>query len=401
MSQYDEFIYTIPKDYHRWGDKYDSPRGYFRGNESMPGSHLNMGFTVVKKAHVMEYPHTHHSVEEYLWFIGADLTKFFDFDCEIEIWLGEDPDHFEKFVITEPTLVRFPPGIWHGPINFKRVGKPVAFSAMYFDGNWSKITRRVSTDGKVDYPYIGTGLKHCVYDKNETCIFCGRCYQDYSANSKVSHFPDSDYTKQWTMDVVNGTPAPRSGKLDQYVYTFPQEYHQWGETFANPRGKFRGITQMPGAKFYGGFSVVLAPNVMEVPHIHHANDEYLWFTGSDLSNFFDFDAEIEIYLGWDPDHLEKIVITEPTVIRVPPHLWHCPINFKRIGKPVGFLPVYPDGDWSKILRQKDENGNDEYIYEAASLRKCVYDPEKICVYCGKCFSEKAAKAGGTSAQEKR
>ena len=98
--------------------------------------------------------------------------------------------------------------------------------------------------------------------------------------------------------------------------------------------------------------------------------------------------------------MEKFVITEPTVIRVPPHIWHCPINFKRIGKPVAFLPVYPDGDWSKIIRQKDENGNDEYIYEAASLRKCVYDPEKICVYCGKCFSEKAAEAGDTSALEK-
>ena len=56
MSQFDEFIYTIPKDYHRWGDKYVSPRGYFRGNESMPGSKLNMGFTVVKNAHIMEYP---------------------------------------------------------------------------------------------------------------------------------------------------------------------------------------------------------------------------------------------------------------------------------------------------------------------------------------------------------
>ena len=84
---------------------------------------------------------------------------------------------------------------------------------------------------------------------------------------------------QWKWSTAR--PAARSGKLDQYVYTFPQEYHQYGETFANPRGKFRGITQMPGAKFYGGFSVVLKPNVMEVPHIHHANDEYLWFTGAD------------------------------------------------------------------------------------------------------------------------
>jgi oxalate decarboxylase/phosphoglucose isomerase-like protein (cupin superfamily) len=203
------------------------------------------------------------------------------------------------------------------------------------------------------------------------------------------------------MDLVNGEPAPRSGKLDHLVYTFPQEYHNWGETFANPRGKFRGVTQMPGATFYGGFSVALKANVMEVPHIHHANDEYLWFTGSDLANFFDFDAEIELYLGSDPDHMKKFVITEPTVVRVPPNTWHCPINFKRIGKPVAFLPVYPDGDWSKVVRQKDENGNDEYIYEAASLRRCVYEPEKICCYCGKCFSDKALKAGTAQTGRKK
>ena len=182
------------------------------------------------------------------------------------------------------------------------------------------------------------------------------------------------------------------GKYRKYIYTFSQEHHNWGNLFATPRAKFRGFTQMPDANFFGGFSVALNPNLMEIPHIHHARDEYLWFTGGKISEFFDFDAEIEIMLGWDRDHMEKIVITEPSVIRVPPHMWHCPINFKRITKPVGFLPVYPDGDWTKVVPNKNGNG---YVYEAASLRRCTYNVNKVCVYCGKCSRDPSVKSGGS------
>lgn len=133
---------------------------------------------------------------------------------------------------------------------------------------------------------------------------------------------------------------------------------------------------------------------MEVPHIHFSNDEYLWFIGSDLENVFDFDAEIEIKLGWNPDDMETIVITQPTIIRVPPNMWHCPINFKKINKPVAFFPVYSDGDWSKVVRQKNEQGDDEYLFEAASLRKCTYDYSKICNYCGKCAGDPDVKPFG-------
>ncbi|MCL2125407.1 MAG: hypothetical protein FWH33_05400 [Oscillospiraceae bacterium] len=391
MSQFDEFIYTIPKEHHEWGDHIASPRAYFRGNQSMKGSRHIMGFDVILNEAVDGYPHFHHSVEEYHWFTGSDLTKFFDFDAEIEIWLGDDPDNLEKYTITEPTLIRCPPNFWHGPINYKRVGKPVAFSAIYFDGEWSSISRRVKPDGSVDYPYLGSSQKRCVYDNSASCTHCGKCFREYRENPGSIENMEIDFALKWRDELVNGRSIPASGAYDKYIFKYPVEYHQWGDRFANPRGKFRGETQLPGVKFFGGFSVVINSNNMEVPHLHHANDEYLWFTGSDLQNFFDYDSEIEIYLGWDPDNMEKIVITEPTVIRVPPDMWHCPINFKRIDKPVGFLPIYPDGDWSKVLRKEDENGRYEYVYQAATLKKCVYDKKKTCWYCGKCSSDKSIK----------
>jgi hypothetical protein len=67
----------------------------------------------------------HHAVEEYLFFTGADITYFFEFDAEIEVQLGDDPDHMETYTITEPTVIRIPPKMWHGPVKFKRIGAPI------------------------------------------------------------------------------------------------------------------------------------------------------------------------------------------------------------------------------------------------------------------------------------
>ena len=394
MGRFDEFVYTIPKRYSEWGNTYASPRVYFQGNESLWNSNLRMGFSVVLKETAAEFPHFHHSVEEYYLFSGSDLTDFFDFDAEIDIWIGEDPNEMEKYTITKPGIVRIPPNMWHGPIKYRRVGKPVAFSAIHFSGGIAKITRRVNSDGSICYPSIGSSQRRCTFDKTIACTYCGKCVRGYTENEDDFHHPDLDFAYDWAMEIMNGKYVPRTGKYDKMFYDYPVEYHKYGDTYANPRGKFRGITQMPEAKFYGGFSVVLKETKMEIPHIHFVNDEYLWFIGSDLEHVFDFDAEIEVDLGWNRDEMERIVITEPTVIRVPPNMWHCPINIKRIGKPVAFFPVYPDGDWTKVVRQTGENGRYEYMYEAASLRRCVYAHDKICDYCGKCLSDKNVKPGG-------
>jgi len=400
LSKYEEFIYQIPKRYTQLPE-YANPRAYYLGNESLWNSHLRMGFSVLLKERLAEYPHMHHSVEEYYMFSGSDLTRFFDFDAEIELWIGEDPDEMEKYVITKPTLVRIPPRMWHGPINYKRIGKPVAFSSVYFDAEMGKITRRINEDDTVEYPYIGSSLIRCIYDKTKACDVCGKCVKDQDEN--VSHHPYMDFAFQWAKEIAEEPPAPHSGKYDKLFFEYPQEYHQYGDIYANPRGKFRGITQMPEANFYGGFSVALKDTDMEIPHIHHANDEYLWFIGSNLQDPFDFDAEIELYLGWDIDDMEKITITAPTVVRVPPNLWHCPIHFKNVKKPVAFFPVYPDGDWSKIIRKDSEIANTGYelVYEAASLKKCIHDTDKYCCFCGRCLNDPNVKAPGVFTYKKR
>jgi hypothetical protein len=42
-----------------------------------------------------------------------------------------------------------------------------------------------------------------------------------------------------------------------------------------------------------------------------------------------FDAEIEFWIGNRLDKLEKYIITEPTIVRIPPYTWHCPLSINE------------------------------------------------------------------------
>ena len=56
--------------------------------------------------------------------MGFDLSKIKEFDAEVEFSLGSEG---EKHLITRPTTVHVPKGMIHGPMNFKKIGKPIIF----------------------------------------------------------------------------------------------------------------------------------------------------------------------------------------------------------------------------------------------------------------------------------
>ena len=112
-----------------------------------------------------------------------------------------------------------------------------------------------------------------------------------------------------------------------------------------PKGKierdgeviFEGIIAKPeqlGTKCQQLYSIVTRAHVNEAtPHIHDF-PIILSFIGTNPENIYDFDAEIEFYLGG-----EKQVITSTSVVPVPAGLSHCPLIFKRVGKPIAFLEI--------------------------------------------------------------
>jgi hypothetical protein len=72
--------------------------------------------------------------------------------------------------------------------------------------------------------------------------------------------------------------------------------------------------------------------MIEKPHMHSCA-EILYFIGGDPMNFEEFGAEVELAMG---EEEEIYVITNTTWVYVPADLPHCPLNFKRVDKPIMF-----------------------------------------------------------------
>jgi hypothetical protein len=102
---------------------------------------------------------------------------------------------------------------------------------------------------------------------------------------------------------------------------------------------------------------VTQPMIMDkISHAHPEFDQFLCFFGADLTDMFNFDADIELTLGKDR---EIYPINQATVVYIPRGLVHCPINFKRVGKPILFHPIsmtsayYTRGEASKVRQEKN------------------------------------------------
>jgi hypothetical protein len=125
---------------------------------------------------------------------------------------------------------------------------------------------------------------------------------------------------------------------------------KYGKYIMKPAGKDKAQEEKPaeipvilqGLKDWGGiqhrmkWSLVTQPVLMvDKPHKHDF-DEFLCFMGTDPTSH-EFAAEVEISLGQEG---EKQIINTPSVVCVPKGLVHCPINFKKIDKPIVFVRIY-------------------------------------------------------------
>jgi hypothetical protein len=76
---------------------------------------------------------------------------------------------------------------------------------------------------------------------------------------------------------------------------------------------------------------------------HHAYAQILCFVGANPNDLFDFDAEIELSLDHNPH-----IITETSFIYIPGGMSHCPLTYKRVGKPFLFNNLYFIADYKSI-----------------------------------------------------
>lgn len=103
-----------------------------------------------------------------------------------------------------------------------------------------------------------------------------------------------------------------------------------------------GLEDWGGIQHRINWKYISQPNfLIEEPHSHDF-DEFLVFLGNNPADPKDFDAEVELSLGEEGG---KHVINTASVVCVPKGLVHCPLNFRKIGKPILFSIVYLAPDY--------------------------------------------------------
>jgi hypothetical protein len=174
-------------------------------------------------------------------------------------------------------------------------------------------------------------------------------------------------------------------KYEKLLYQFEPEYlsktvdgTEIGDT--SPQAYFRGACQIPGSNFNIGYGYVTGPMLVDpYPHRHFA-DEYFIFDSGSL-DARDWDAHIELTIGLSDD-AETYSIDEPTTVRIPAGVWHCPLDFVRIGKPVFFQPGLMQGVFGGVYLI---DGEEREMYYNGQIQ-CVLDHNKKCNVCKKCLA---------------
>ena len=118
----------------------------------------------------------------------------------------------------------------------------------------------------------------------------------------------------------------------KYVLREPKGQLHTGEVFEG----FLASPEKLGLDCQILYSTITKPSLEgDEPKAHkHDFPHVMCFFGSNPQDLHDFDAEIEFYLGG-----EKQIINAPSIVTVPAGLIHCPLIFKRIGKPVNWVEV--------------------------------------------------------------
>lgn len=84
-------------------------------------------FEMISKTHA-------HDFDQFLMFVGGDLTNMMDLGGEVELTMGEE-GKLETFVFNTAAMVYIPAGMLHCPLNFKTVNdpsKPILFHDFFF-----------------------------------------------------------------------------------------------------------------------------------------------------------------------------------------------------------------------------------------------------------------------------
>ena len=110
-----------------------SPVLWLNSDESFGNANLRLVWMPITEPFAMEIKTHSHDFDQFLAFLGGDLTNAMDLGGEVEITLGEEGKELEAVVITTATIVHIPKGLLHCPLVFKKINdpkKPILFQEL-------------------------------------------------------------------------------------------------------------------------------------------------------------------------------------------------------------------------------------------------------------------------------
>jgi len=361
MSEFDKQFIPFEKNHLKDGwHGFTKPRmAFFNSDSVVPGVPFGAGFLVADLVGTMDTPHIHDGAHNFFVFTGAELDRIFEAEFEVAICLGDTAEHMEIYHITKPSIVWAPAGVFHSPVYFKKVVRGINTMMMYVGTTSARVYPRMTPEGKEEWIYEKDALRMCVKDPEKECYFCGLCFTNPNQT-------DEDVIKYMEPFYKN---ASTIGKYKYCIKELKKDYHNISDAIMSPRAVFKGQEDMPNVGQQFSFNIITKPCVLgnDAPVSNGQIAEFLWFSGTDTVLPWDtFDADIEVELGNDPDHMEYVKVTGyGGVIAVPPGMWRGKIKVTRVGKPICFIPYYTqDKPRYKITQQ-----------ELAGEKKLIYDDE--------------------------
>jgi hypothetical protein len=258
------------------------PAMAYRGDSG--GKDLQFDWSCITKPFVMRNKSDVSKVDRFLIFAGNNGFDYREFHGEIELTLGENN---EKHIITEPKLVYIPKGLKIGPINFKKVDKPVQLMDFHLSPKFSK---------------EGTE-------------------SDYSKYLATPHY----------MDMFLEFKSYQNGQLAR-------------------EQKVQYPTMIGLGKMVGGGNLSAFWHTMDTAHVMtepvHSHDFDMWtvFFPANIMDVEDWDAKIEMFWG---EEAEEIDITTPAVIHIPAGLIHRSTDYRRIKKPFYHINLFNAPEYFK------------------------------------------------------
>jgi hypothetical protein len=241
------------------------------GLKDWGGVHQRIEWKYISKPNILvDEPHSH-DFEEFLIFLGNDPADQKTFGGEIEISLGEEG---EKHLISTAAVVCIPKGLVHGPLNFKKIGKPIMFAVIYLAPEYVRKPASLKSAKPVKQGAIRYGKYILREPKGE---------------------PRKLDTERWGVSIT--------------------------EQITAGAGKFN-------CNF--NFLSILGSHVLPDPPHSHDCDEFLFLMPASYEDWPNLGGEVEIALGED---WERQSITTAAVVCLPKGVQHCPVYMKSVEKP--------------------------------------------------------------------